>query len=75
MNCVFSALEKNRVPNDMMLDYAMEFTSLKAFNGTVLFDSNYTDYTTLGDIYNTQFRAAFLYKSSICKRHNIIVTQ
>ncbi len=53
MNYVFGVLEKNRVPNGMLLDYAMEFTDIKAFNGSVLVDSNYTDYATLGDIYNT----------------------
>ena len=32
MNYVFGVLEKNRVPNGMLQDYAMEFTNLNAFN-------------------------------------------
>lgn len=53
MNYVFGVLEKNRVPNGMLRDYAMEFTNLNAFNGGGLVDSNYADYTTLSDMYNT----------------------
>jgi hypothetical protein len=29
VNYVFGVLEKNRVPNGMLLDYAMEFTDLR----------------------------------------------
>lgn len=32
MNYVFGILEKNRVPNGMLRDYAMEFTNMNAFN-------------------------------------------
>ena len=32
MNFVFGVLEKNRVPNGMLQDYAMEFTNLNKFN-------------------------------------------
>ena len=39
MNYVFSPLEKNRVPNGLLLDYAMEFADLKSYTGT-LTDSN-----------------------------------
>lgn len=53
MNYVFGVLEKNRVPFGMLQDYAMEFTELKAFNGVSIVDSNYADFTTLSDIYNT----------------------
>jgi len=40
MNYIFQPLEKNRVPNGLLLDYAMEFTNLSNFNGTALTDSN-----------------------------------
>lgn len=53
MNYVFGRLERNRVPYGMLRDYAFEFTDLNAFNGVSLVDSNYVDYSTLGDIYNT----------------------
>lgn len=53
MNYVFGRLEKARVPNGLLRDYAFEFTNLNAFNGVSLVDSNYVDYTTVGDIYNT----------------------
>jgi hypothetical protein len=33
MNYIFQQLEKNRVPNGLLLDYAMEFTNLSNFNG------------------------------------------
>ncbi|MCK9404781.1 MAG: hypothetical protein M0Q26_15415 [Chitinophagaceae bacterium] len=39
MNYVFALLEKNRVPNGLLLDYAMEFADFKSYNG-VLTDSN-----------------------------------
>jgi len=53
MNYVFGVLEKSRVPNGMLQDYAIEFTNLSVFNGVSLLDSNYVDYTTISDIYNT----------------------
>jgi len=53
INYVFGRLEKNRVPYGFLRDYAFEFTNLIAFDGVSLIDSNYVDYTTLGDIYNT----------------------
>lgn len=33
MNYIFQQLEKDRVPNGLLLDYAMEFTNLSNFNG------------------------------------------
>ncbi len=33
MNYVFGRLEKNRVPNGLLRDYAFEMTSLEAFSG------------------------------------------
>ena len=52
MNYVFSPLEKNRVPNGLLLDYAMEFADLKSYNG-VLTDSNKTNAGLLRDMYAT----------------------
>jgi hypothetical protein len=34
MNNMFSPLDKNRVPHGILLDFAMEFTNVPAFNGT-----------------------------------------
>jgi hypothetical protein len=52
MNYVFSPLEKNRVPNGLLLDYAMEFADLKSYSG-VLTDSNKVNAGLLRDIYAT----------------------
>ena len=52
MNYVFSPLEKNRVPNGLLLDYAMEFADLKSYNG-VLTDSNKVNAGLLKDMYAT----------------------
>ncbi|MBW7840688.1 MAG: T9SS type A sorting domain-containing protein [Chitinophagaceae bacterium] len=52
MNYVFSALEKNRVPNGLLLDYSFEFADLKSYSG-VLTDSNKVNGGFLRDIYST----------------------
>lgn len=52
MNYVFSPLEKNRVPNGLLLDYAMEFVDLKSYNG-VLTDTNKVNAGLLRDMYAT----------------------
>jgi len=49
---VFSTLDKNRIPHGILLDCAMEFTNVPAFNG-VLTDSNYVNPNVLKEIYNT----------------------
>lgn len=53
MNYIFQQLEKNRVPNGLLLDYAMEFTNLSNFNGTALTDSNKVMTSEFWEIYNT----------------------
>ena len=58
MNYVFQQLEKNRLPNGLLLDYAMEFTNLSAYNGAVLADSNKVNAGLLRDIYATVFMSA-----------------
>ncbi|XMO88346.1 T9SS type A sorting domain-containing protein [Algibacter sp. AS12] len=49
---VYQNLDKNRVPHGILLDFGMEFTNLKAFDGT-LADSTYTNSQTISDIYKT----------------------
>lgn len=57
MNYIFSPLEKNRVPNGLLLDYSMEFTELKNYNG-ILTDSNKLSADILREIYSTVFTSA-----------------
>jgi hypothetical protein len=52
MATMFSTLEKNRTPHGLLLDIAMEFTNVPAFNGTVT-DSTFVTPKTLKQIYNT----------------------
>ncbi|CAM1334567.1 hypothetical protein [Tenacibaculum aestuariivivum] len=54
INSVFQGLNKNRIPHKVLLDYAMEFTNVPAYNGT-LTDSTYVDASVLGNIYKTLF--------------------
>jgi hypothetical protein len=54
INPVFQGLNKTNVPNAILLDYAMEFTNVPAYNGT-LTDSTYIDANVLGNIYKTLF--------------------
>jgi hypothetical protein len=49
---VYQNLDKNRVPHGILLDFGMEFTNLRAFNG-VLADSTLTTSQTLSDTYKT----------------------
>ncbi len=52
MATMFGTLERNRVPHGLLLDLAMEFTNVPAFNGT-LSDSTYVRPKALKEIYNT----------------------
>ena len=52
MTTMFSPLDKTKVPHGVLLDYAMEFTNVPAFNGT-LSDSTYVTPKSLKEIYNT----------------------
>ena len=45
-------MEKNRAPNGLLLDYAMEFADLNSYNGT-LTDSNKVNAGLLRDMYAT----------------------
>ena len=57
INPIFNDLEKNRIQSGILLDYAMEFTDVPSFNGT-LTDSTYVDANVMGNIYIT-FNYAF----------------
>lgn len=52
VNTAFSGLDKSRVPNGLLLDYAMELADLNSYNGT-LTDSNKLSKGILRDIYTT----------------------
>lgn len=53
-NNMFAPLDKTKVPHGILLDFGMEFTNLKAYNGT-LTDSTAVDAPALKNIYNTLF--------------------
>ena len=52
INPIFQNLDKSKVQSGMLLDYAVEFTDVAAYNG-VLTDTTYIDANILGDIYKT----------------------
>lgn len=54
INPIFAGLDKTRIPNAILNDYAMEFTNVPAYNGT-LTDSTYVDANVMGNIYKTLF--------------------
>lgn len=52
MTTMFSAIDKSKVPDGILLDYGMEFTNVPAFNGT-LTDSTAVNSKNVREIYNT----------------------
>lgn len=52
MDQTFKNLDKKRVPDGILLDFGMEFTNVRAFNGT-LTDSTFVYFNTLKRIYKT----------------------
>lgn len=56
INPIFQNLDKTKIQSGILLDYAMEFTDVTAYNG-VLTDTTYIDINVLGDIYKTLFMA------------------
>lgn len=54
INATFQNLDKTKISSGMLLDYAMEFTDVTAYNGA-LTDSTYIDINVMGDIYKTLF--------------------
>jgi hypothetical protein len=51
-SAMFAPLNKTLVPHGILLDFGMEFTNLKAYNGT-LTDSTVVNAMALKDIYNS----------------------
>lgn len=49
---IFSNLEKNKIPNGLLLDAAIEYADLKKYDGS-LPDSSYTNSKLILDVYNT----------------------
>jgi hypothetical protein len=56
INPIFENLDKTKVQSGMLLDYAIEFSDVTAYNG-VLTDTTYINANVLGDIYKTLFMA------------------
>lgn len=54
INPIFENLDKTRIQSGMLLDYAMEFVDVTAYNG-VLTEPTYVDANVVGDIYKTLF--------------------
>lgn len=54
INPIFENLDKTKISSGMLLDYAMEFTDVEAYNGVVT-DSTYVNANVVGDIYKTLF--------------------
>lgn len=54
VNPIFQGLDKTKIPHGILNDYALEFTNVPAYNGT-LTDSTYIDANVLGSIYKTLF--------------------
>ena len=54
INPIFENLDKSKIPSGMLLDYAMEFTDVTAYNG-VLTDSTFINTHVMGEIYKTLF--------------------
>jgi hypothetical protein len=54
INSIFQGMDKSRVPNEILLDYAMEFTNVPAYNGTIT-DSTFVNANAIGNIYKTLF--------------------
>ena len=54
INPTFQNLDKTKIQSGMLLDYAMEFTDVTAYNGVVT-DTTYIDSNVMGDIDKTLF--------------------
>ena len=54
INPTFQNLDKTKIQSKILLDYAMEFTDVTAYNG-VLTDTTYIDANVMGNIYKTLF--------------------
>lgn len=59
VNNVFGALEKNRVPTGLLVDYGFDFTDPQIYNGSVLVDSTLMEQGIYSDLYKTIFTSRF----------------
>lgn len=59
MTAMFSALDKTKIPNGILLDYGMEFANVPIYDGT-LTDSTYSDISSIKKIYNTLLTSRIL---------------
>jgi Secretion system C-terminal sorting domain len=59
VNNVFGALEANRVPTGLLVDYGFEFTDPKIYNGSVLVDSTLMEQGTYAELYKTLYTSRF----------------
>ena len=59
INPTFQNLDKTRIQSGMLVDYAMEFTDVTAYNGA-LTDTTYIDINVLDNIYKTLFMSKII---------------
>jgi hypothetical protein len=57
INPIFENLDKSKIPSGMLLDYAMEFTDVTAYNG-VLTDSTFINTHVMGGNINTLLKTS-----------------
>ena len=55
VNQLFGALEVNRVPTGLLMDYAFDFAEPKIYNGVVLHDSTLMEPGIFSELYSTIF--------------------
>lgn len=59
VNQLFGQLEANRVNTGLLVDYALDFTEPKIYNGTVLHDSTCIEPGIFSELYKTIFSGKF----------------
>jgi hypothetical protein len=70
-NNVFGALETNRVPTGLLIDYAFDFTDPKFYNGVILVDSTLMEQGIYSDVYKTIFTSRFNNNAGTMRHPNI----
>jgi hypothetical protein len=55
VNQVFGALESNRVPTGLLIDYGFDFADPEIYNGQVLADSSLVELGICSNLYKTIF--------------------
>jgi hypothetical protein len=71
VNQVFGALEANRVPTGLLVDYGFEFTNPKIYNGFVLVDSTLMEQGIYSELYKTIFTSKFNSNSGTLRHPSI----